>query len=199
MKKIAQISSILLLTMMLPLGTVKADLLIPFKIKPLKKNSFVVQVTSIDYKSTCYLKDGNNHILYQENIETGQPYERSFNLIELPDGKYEMVIDDVFKTRITHINKIQGVVIANDEIIETTYKPQVIMKEERLTVSLLALKKESLNIELYDANDVLIFKDTLSGSQNLGKKFDLSQLTAGVYKISLITPKNAYLEYITLN
>jgi hypothetical protein len=86
-----------------------------------------------------------------------------------------------------------------NQIKITTFKPQIVLKDTQLNVSLLALNNEKLTVSILDENQNIILEKKLSGSVNLGQSYDLSQLNAGDYTIQLYTNGKVYDKLITLN
>jgi hypothetical protein len=138
-------------------------------------------------------------ILYQEDIARAEVFQRSLNLIELPDGTYELQIEDDYKTETTSLIKINGKVTATNQMKTTSFKPQLILKDTQLNVSLLALNNEKLTVSILDEDLNIISEKNLSGSVNLGQAYDLSQLNPGHYTVQLYTNGKVYDRMITLN
>ena len=120
-------------------------------------------------------------------------------LIELPDGTYELQIEDDYKTETTSLTKINGKVTAANQMKTTSFKPQIILKDTQLNVSLLALNNEKLTVSILDEDLNIISEKNLSGSVNLGQAYDLSQLNPGHYTVQLYTNGKVYDRMITLN
>jgi|TARA_B100000780_G_C20974233_1_gene389058 hypothetical protein len=178
---------------------VNADHLIDLRILSSNNSSFIIQLSDIKYDTKCLLKNQQGVILYKEDIARAQIFQRSLNLIELPDGTYELQIEDDYKTETTSLTKSNGKVMATNQIKITTFKPQIVLKDTQLNVSLLALNNEKLTVSILDENQNIILEKKLSGSVNLGQSYDLSQLNAGDYTIQLYTNGKVYDKLITLN
>ncbi|MDB4290798.1 hypothetical protein N9922_01140 [Cyclobacteriaceae bacterium] len=176
-----------------------ADHLIDLRILSSNNSSFIIQLSDIKYDTKCLLKNQQGVILYKEDIARAQIFQRSLNLIELPDGTYELQIEDDYKTETTSLTKSNGKVMTANQIKITTFKPQIVLKDTQLNVSLLALNNEKLTVSILDENQNIISEKKLSGSVNLGQSYDLSQLNAGNYTIQLYTNGKVYDKLITLN
>ena len=138
-------------------------------------------------------------VLYQEDIASAEIFQRSLNLIELPDGPYELQIEDDYKTETTSLTKINGKVTSANQIKTTSFKPQIVLKDTQLKVSLLALNNEKLTVSILDENQNIISEKKLSGSVNLSQAYDLSHLNPGHYTVELYTNGKVYNRLITLN
>lgn len=191
--------NISIISLLLLINFVNADHLIDLRILSSNNSSFIIQLSDIKYDTKCLLKNQQGVILYKEDIARAQIFHRSLNLIELPDGTYELQIEDDYKTETTSLTKSNGKVMATNQIKITTFKPQIVLKDTQLNVSLLALNNEKLTVSILDENQNIILEKKLSGSVNLGQSYDLSQLNAGDYTIQLYTNGKVYDKLITLN
>ena len=188
-----------IISFLLFISFANADHLIDLRILSSNNSSFIIQLSDIKYDTKCLLKNQQGVILYKEDIARAQIFQRSLNLIELPDGTYELQIEDDYKTETTSLTKSNGKVMAANQIKITTFKPQIVLKDTQLNVSLLALNNEKLTVSILDENQNIILEKKLSGSVNLGQSYDLSQLNAGDYTIQLYTNGKVYDKLITLN
>ncbi|MDA7854130.1 hypothetical protein N9A68_00410 [Cyclobacteriaceae bacterium] len=191
--------NISIISLLLLINFVNADHLIDLRILSSNNSSFIIQLSDIKYDTKCLLKNQQGVILYKEDIARAQIFQRSLNLIELPDGTYELQIEDDYKTETTSLTKSNGKVMTANQIKITTFKPQIVLKDTQLNVSLLALNNEKLTVSILDENQNIISEKKLSGSVNLGQSYDLSQLNAGNYTIQLYTNGKVYDKLITLN
>ena len=190
-----QISIIYLLLLV---NLTKADHLIDLEIISSNNYSFVIQLTDVKYDTKCLLLNQRGEILYKENIASTNIFQRSLNLMELPDGNYKLQIEDNYKIVTTILTKSKGRVVTTNEDKNTTFKPQIMLKNKQLNVTLLALNNEKLEISIIDEEKNIISEKKLSGSVNLGQSFDLSQLSSGDYTIQLYTNGKIYNKPISL-
>ena len=188
-----------IICLLLSINFAQADHLIDLKIIASSNYSFIIQLSDIKYDTKCLLKNQQGVILYQEDIARAEVFQRSLNLIELPDGTYELQIEDDYKTETTSLIKINGKVTATNQMKTTSFKPQLILKDTQLNVSLLALNNEKLTVSILDEDLNIISEKNLSGSVNLGQAYDLSQLNPGHYTVQLYTNGKVYDRMITLN
>lgn len=188
-----------IICLLLSINFAQADHLIDLKIIASSNYSFIIQLSDIKYDTKCLLKNQQGVILYQEDIARAEVFQRSLNLIELPDGTYELQIEDDYKTETTSLTKINGKVTATNQMKTTSFKPQIILKDTQLNVSLLALNNEKLTVSILDEDLNIISEKNLSGSVNLGQAYDLSQLNPGHYTVQLYTNGKVYDRMITLN
>jgi hypothetical protein len=188
-----------ILCLLLSLNFVKADHRIDLRIISSNSYVFIIQLSDIKYDTQCLLLNQQGVVIYKEDIASADSYRRSLNLMELPDGTYELKIEDDYKIETITLIKNNGKVAAANQVKTITFKPQIVLKDTQLNVSLLALNNEKLTISIIDENQNIISEKKLSGSMNLGQSYDLSQLNSGNYTIQLYTNGQVYDKLITLN
>ena len=188
-----------IICLLLSINFAQADHLIDLRIISSNNYSFIIQLSDIKYNAKCLLLNQQGVVLYQEDIASAEIFQRSLNLMELPDGTYELQIEDDYKTESTSLTKINGKVSAANQMKTTSFKPQIILKDTHLNISLLALNNEKLTVSILDEDRNIISENNLSGSVNLGQAYDLSHLNPGHYTVQLYTNGKVYDRLITLN
>ena len=188
-----------IICLLLSINFVRADYLIDLRIISSNNSSFIIQLSDIKYDAKCLLLDQRGVVLYQEDIASAKLFQRSLNLRELPDGAYEFQIEDDYKIETTSLTKINGKVSAANQMKTTSFKPQIMLKDTQLNISLLALNNEKLTVSILDEDRNIISENKLSGSVNLVQAYDLSLLKPGHYTVQLYTNGKAYDRLITLN
>ena len=187
-----------ILYLLLLVNLTKADNFIDLEIISSNNHSFIIQLSDIKYDTKCLLLNQRGEILYKENIASSDVFQRSIDLAELSDGTYEVRIEDEYKILTTALTKIKGKVIPLNENKNISFKPQIMLKDTQLNVSLLALNDEKLAISIIDEEQNIISEKKLSGSINLGQSFDLSQLNSGYYTVQLSANGKIYNKLISL-
>ena len=188
-----------IICLLFSINFVRSDHLIDLRIISSNNYSFIIQLSDIKYDAKCLLLDQQGVVLYQENIASTEIFQRALNLRELPDGAYELQIEDDYKTETTSLTKINGKVSAANQMKTTSFKPQIMLKDTQLNISLLALNNEKLTVSILDEDRNIISENKLSGSVNLVQAYDLSRLKPGHYTVQLYTNGKAYDRLITLN
>ena len=188
-----------IICLLLSINFAQADHLIDLRIISSNNYSFIIQLSDIKYDAKCLLLNQQGVVLYQEDIASAEIFQRSLNLMELPDGTYELQIEDDYKTETTSLTKINGKVSAANQMKTTSFKPQIMLKDTQLNISLLALNNEKLTVSILDEDRNIISENNLSGSVNLVQAYDLSQLKPGHYTVQLYTNGKVYDRLITLN
>ncbi len=196
MKNLKLLLSIIYLLLFVNLT--KADHFIDLEIISSNNHSFIIQLSDIKYDTKCLLLNQRGEILYKENIVSTDAFQRSLNLTELPDGTYEIRIEDEYKTVTTFLSKSKGRVIQSNANKNIAFKPQIMLKDTQLNVSLLAVNDEELAISILDEEQNIISEKKLSGGINLGQSYDLSKLNSGYYTVQLSANGKIYNKLISL-
>lgn len=156
------------------------------------EGSKVLQIDLNDWTDssiTITLRDVYGTILHSDISTNQQLTNRKYNLENLPVGSYQLIVEGENKksihtlavgfTKIT-TNKIEDVVV---------YKPTFNVRGDYLELSHLALGK-NVELAILDQNGVF-FSKSFKGESTINTRFDISDLPAGNYIVSL-TSENLY-------
>ena len=97
-----------ILCLLLSLNFVKADHRIDLRIISSNSYVFIIQLSDIKYDTQCLLLNQQGVVIYKEDIASADSYRRSLNLMELPDGTYELKIEDDYKIETITLIKNNG-------------------------------------------------------------------------------------------
>ena len=129
------------------------------------------------------LRDLSGNILYSDKSTNRQLLNRKYNLESLPVGSYQLIVEGGNKKSIhtlaVGINKITTNNI-EDVLI---FKPTINVTEDYLEINHLALGKK-VEISILDNNGVF-FSRSFKGESTINTRFDISDLPAGNYLVSL--------------
>jgi hypothetical protein len=143
----------------------------------------VINVNLGDVKNdeiTIRIEDSKGTELLTEKVKGAQKFAKKYNVSKLEDGSYNMIIAK--KT----VRTTQPFVISNNKVtisdIEKKEKfiPVLNMKGDKLDVNVL-LGNYSNTVTLYDNEGRKVFNEKNYVVVDLHKRYDLSQLVAGVY------------------
>ena len=150
------------------------------------EGSKVLQVDLNDWTDSSVkitLRDLSGNILYSDKSTNRQLLNRKYNLESLPVGSYQLIVEGGNKKSIhtlaVGINKITTNNI-EDVLI---FKPTINVTEDYLEINHLALGKK-VEISILDNNGVF-FSRSFKGESTINTRFDISDLPAGNYLVSL--------------
>lgn len=146
------------------------------------------------------IKDQFGQVLYKELVENPIAYNRVFNVSPLPAGDYDLELEFPNKHQVIPL-KISYSQVELDTLDMVEYfKPTVRQKGSQVTVSMLNVTKDPVNILIFDkrTNNLLSqqkFRDEII----VGTRFDFSKLKAGEYLISMKCNNMAYSQTVTMD
>ncbi|MDP3313407.1 hypothetical protein [Lutibacter sp.] len=141
------------------------------------------------------VQDSFGFVLYKEKY-TGVALSRKFDLTLLPNGNYFFEINGQTKIKIIPFTVSSKNVNFEKEKETVFFKPIVRFKDDVVYISKLALKKETMNIKVYDINANLLYSEELKDNTNLGRKLNFSKLELGNYRVVLKSDGRVFEEII---
>ncbi len=144
----------------------------------------IINVNLGDVKNdeiTIRIEDSKGTELLTEKVKGAQRFAKKYNVSKLEDGSYNMIIAK--KT----VRTTQPFVISNNKVtisdIEKKEKfiPVLNMKGDKLDVNVLLGNYSNITVTLYDNEGRKVFNEKNYVVVDLHKRYDLSQLAAGVY------------------
>ena len=142
------------------------------------------------------IKDNEGLVLYSETFEK-EVFSKKFNLATLPVGNYYFEIDSYTKIKTIPVYVDAVKVILNENNSTVYFKPMVRLSNNTVLISKLSLNNAPLKVVMYDQNFNVIYMDEISGSKNLEKKLDVSELPQGTYNLLLSSENKTVLETFT--
>ena len=122
--------------------------------------------------------------------------KRRYNLINLPDGTYNLEIDDVQKT-ITMVLRIDSDVLEIEKE-EKIYKPHSFFQEQKWNLSVMSMGKD-VNVRIVDQTGKLVFEEEITGQLSIQRRYNLSKLKKGNYNFYVYMAGNNYNQGIIRN
>lgn len=126
------------------------------------------------------IRDEKGGLIFKDLIQAEKVYGKKYNLKNLKNGVYDVVIEDSQKRTIESID------ITSDKIEllakRTSFKPAMEFKDNTLDFNLLAFGKNT-SIKIFDDNSDLVFEETIVNQPTICKKYNLSNLKDGLYNI----------------
>ncbi|MFK7774121.1 MAG: T9SS type A sorting domain-containing protein [Saprospiraceae bacterium] len=158
------------------------------KIVPGKNNAFTL-ISNNAKKSdvTIRIFDNEGLSLLREKIEVNSAFSKSYDLSNMPNGIYEVEIEDNISFRkyfvITASDTIE--ILENNE--EKIFKPIVVLEESLLKFNLLNLGSGDVELSLNNRLGEKIYTEKIQNTIAIHKGFDLSKLPSGNYSVEVRT------------
>ena len=139
------------------------------------------------------IKDNNDAILHTEKVVNQKFFAKKFNLKNLPEGTYYLVVTDELKEVVQPIEILVSKVAMDPDTRMEYYKPVYRFQDNKLDINLLALNNADINLEVFDFENQLVFSKTFENTdKTFGQRFDLSKLANGKYSIKITTGNHTY-------
>jgi hypothetical protein len=167
------------------------------KLEETGKQGLYLYMDSLNGLAKLSIFDENGYKLFNEKVNKRFDFNQVFDLSKLPEGQYAFEIEsgNLIKRYSFEIVK-NGVEISPE--CKSIYKPVIMQKNENLDISILNIEGGDVNVALYAPNGKRLVNDKVSGIQSVGKRYDLSKLTAGTYRIVISRDNRTFTELITL-
>ncbi|MFV9549587.1 hypothetical protein [Algibacter sp. PT7-4] len=132
------------------------------------------------------VKDINGVILFKELIQESGTYNKGFDLTALPNGAYIFELEKDLEINTIPFTVKANVVLFEKEKEKTIFKPMVVVKNNLVYLTKLALNGEPLKVEIYfnnSAENELVFKEKIENVKSIERIYKLEGLDLGKYKI----------------
>jgi len=130
--------------------------------------------------------------LWSEVVRGATTFNKQFNLVQLPDGLYKIIMTDGDLIHTQEIKKeINKVYVVNSSTV-TILKPEVELKNKNLTVAYPAGSSKLISVSFASENGDLFFSDRVSYEDKFKKLYNLKQLERGDYKVIIKTDQDTY-------
>ena len=168
------------------------------RLQVLANNSFVLSIDDIKSEVKICIKDKFGFKLFKKNLkaEDGK-FLQKFSISNLPDGIYELEIEDDLKV-VSLAIEVKGDGIVNKTVAnKRVFKPVVFKKGENVYVSKFSPEKEPLKVVVYNENHDVVYKETLEGKADLGRVYNFPQ--SGDYTIAVKSNNKTYEHTVSIN
>ncbi len=133
--------------------------------------------------ATCMIKDQEGAIVFAEKIAESDQVIKKYDLNQLKEGAYELIIEDAMSVEIIKFELTKTEINYSNKA-RTVYKPTIIKKADNMIyLNQLALNKEVKIAVTKNGED--FFTETYVGQPSVSKKIDFSTAEKGDYVIKV--------------
>ena len=137
------------------------------------------------------LTDLNGRVLLSETIKSSKTKQRTYDLKNLPDGRYFFEYQDenevIKETIAIKENRIN--VISTEKVLA----PRVYQTDNRFVLSIIPFG-EKTSISLMTESGEVLYTENLIDQESYSKRFDTSKLESGIYTLKIVLGKKAFYE-----
>jgi hypothetical protein len=151
------------------------------KIASTSKNIIVNLGDVQNEEITITLMDDDQNTLVSESVKDVKNFAKKYNVSRLDDGNYKMII-----TKKT-IRTVQPFIILHGEVTMSVgdkkekFLPTISFSNDKLDVNVLLSNYSNIIVKLYDNEGREVMNDKQMAEFKLNKRYNLSNLQAGVY------------------
>ena len=167
------------------------------RLEEMGKQGLHLYMDSLTDLAELTIFDENGYQLFKERVNKRFDFRQVFDLSKLPDGTYAFEIESGNRIK-RYSFEIAVDMVKIDPECKTIYKPMIIQNDEMLDISVLNADGGKVNVALYAPNGERLVDDQVSGLQSVGKRFDLSKLASGTYRVVIDKDNRSFTELITL-
>lgn len=157
-----------------------------------------LSLQNFDGKIDVYVKDEKGVILYDENFE-GIDFSKKFDFNSMPVGDYIIEIDGQTKIKVVPFTVSKKGINFNEDAKSYIFKPVVRVDRNNVFVTKLALDNQPMQVDIYDVHGNLLHREELKGTINLARKFNISMLEKGEYKLVMKTENRIFSKNLKKN
>ena len=143
------------------------------------------------------LKDENGLVLHKVVLNNNEKVNKRFDLTSLPAGNYDLEVENEtsFTTTPIEVTASAAFVLDADQVM--IIKPVVRQNGDLLDIILPSEDRASVSVTIFNNDLKPVFRDTVEGSAEL-KRYDLSKLGKGGYRIKMRAQGREFIQFVAL-
>jgi hypothetical protein len=142
--------------------------------------------TEVEHPTSVQIIDGRGVILYRGSLAVGDFLNKRFELATLPQGKYKLIVEDTVGRTVQPIEITEDIVIAEPKQAKRHFFPAIRLRDANLlTINYLNPSGKQVAITVMDDEGNEVFADRIKGEASVQKMYDLKQLPAANYFVTL--------------
>lgn len=141
-------------------------------------------------KITIY--DEDNKSVFAEEVKSRNGFIRPYNLADLPEGEYRVVMQDENEKREESISTIHDAVTVNERALAGFVK----LSKDKLLVTLFSKSENDLRVTLFDNNRNILLSEHYNVNGEASKLFSLKNVSGAV--VVEVTDKDGLIKSTTM-
>ncbi|MFK8007598.1 MAG: T9SS type A sorting domain-containing protein [Saprospiraceae bacterium] len=150
-----------------------------------------------DSNVTIRIFDAEGINLLKEKIEVDQAFSKSYDLSNMPNGIYEVEIENNISFRKYFVITTSNTIEILENVEQKIFKPIVVLEKSLLKFNLLNLGKGDVELSLNNKLGEEIYTEKIQNTIAIHKGFDLSKLPSGEYSVGIQTEGKYF--YVEVN
>lgn len=159
--------------------------------------SIVLEMDSQAKESKIKITDGNDLIIYFENIGNAK-FTKKFNFKNLAVGNYYFIIENTLSSTTYTLSVDNYDVKIKSKLVNTT-KPIFRTVDDKVYVNLFNTDQQKVDIEIVNSQGSIVFKESTKGELTIGKAFNFKKAQKGRYTIIIKDGEKIYYKNIVID
>ncbi len=170
------------------------------KLTSLDQNkAIVLQVCNKgDEPMSVTITDAANNVLSTTVVNDNEKFTKQFDVSQLPSGTYFIRVNKAIIETVQPFEVNTHNVVMDAEMQVDRYLPVVQMGKRYLEVNLAIDQPEKVRVYIRDDSGEIVFSETLDKLTVLNRRYDLSGLEKGHYKVEIKAGNTIYRDKIEL-
>lgn len=160
------------------------------------EKSLIFELEEPSGQTNVSIQDLEGVIIYSEEVTDAATYLKKFDLRNLPDGSYVLRVEDTSKVTAFEFD-INASEVSITERKENT-KPVFKKDGQKVFLNLLNSNKEDVKITIYDSENRIVFKETVSDTFLVEKAFNFEKAYEDTYRVVVKNGEDTFYENISV-
>ena len=147
---------------------------------------------------TIRIFDTQKVVLHKEKFSTEKNTAKPYNLAQLPNGIYEVELEDEYSFRRALIKLTSHGLELLEKEDRKTFKPFVKSEGKSIALNFLMVENDFAKVTIINSSGEEIFSNIFKNIPTLHKQFDLSKYGAGEYLVRVQTEDRVFRNVVNL-
>lgn len=160
------------------------------------EKSLIFEMEKPSNQTVVSIQDIEGVIIYSEEVADAATYLKKFDLRNLPDGNYILKVEDSLKVTVFEfdINDSDVSIVERKENTKPVFKKD----GQKVFLNLLNTDKEDVKITIYDSENRIVFKETVSDTLLVEKAFNFEKAYEDTYRVVVKNGEDTFYENISV-
>ncbi|MFN7117104.1 MAG: hypothetical protein ACK4TA_09925 [Saprospiraceae bacterium] len=147
--------------------------------------------------ATIWVVNAEGTLLLEEKTE-GAKFAKVFNLENLPEGSYKVIVTTDRKEIVQPITLNTSALVVNDAAREEYFAPFIRVREDAIDVMWLNNRLGDVSVAILDEQGGIVYEEAMENVLKVEKRYKTSDLGKGNYTVRVSTPRKDYYQAIAV-
>jgi hypothetical protein len=193
MKKIVRSIATVALMLVVATSAAKEPTL---SVSPNAAKSLVFEMEDPSTDTVLSISDVDGVLIYSEKVGNAAPYSKKFNLMNLPNGDYELKVENALKKTVFKFDIDNSNVLIADR--NENVKPVFKKNGQKVLLNLLNSDKKDIRITVYDSENRVLFNETVVDTFLVEKAFNFESAYEDTYSVVVQNGEDTFYEEVVI-